>query len=301
MKLKFHTLDVFTGEPFAGNGLAVVLDADELSDARMQNIAREFNLSETIFVQKPADDANTAKVRIFMPGGELPFAGHPTIGCAVLLASLKYKQGCSFETEIRLEEKAGLVPVKVSRIGSVPWAVLTAPKLPQKIGKAPPNERIAKGLGLVESDIGFRSHRPAVFAAGSSILFAPVRNLETLALARVTEPYWSDMLKMSGAFSAYIYTAGGVRPDTSFRARFYAPGEGIPEDPATGLAAAMLPGQIHFHESLEDGRHAWRIEQGYEMGRPSQISVEAEIKDRLIAVVRVGGEAVQVSQGTIEF
>jgi trans-2,3-dihydro-3-hydroxyanthranilate isomerase len=267
----------------------------------MQYIAREFNLSETIFVQQPADAANTAKVRIFTPGGELPFAGHPTIGCAVLLASVKYKQGCSFETEILLEEKVGLVPVRVSRIGSVPRAVFTAPKLPQKIGKPPPSDKIAQGLGLAEDDIGFGSHRPAVFAIGSCILFVPVRNLEILALARVTEPYWSDMLRRSGAFSAYIYTVGGVPPDASFRARLFAPGEGIPEDPATGLAAAMLPGQIHLHESLDEGRHNWRIEQGYEMGRPSQISLEAEIESRLLAVVRVGGEAVHVSEGAIEF
>src|SRR5688500_6533796 len=144
MKLRFHTLDVFTAEPMTGNALAVVLDADGLSDLQMQNIAREFNLSETIFVQTPDDALHSAKVRIFMPGGELPFAGHPTIGCAVLLASLKYKTGCSFDTEIILEEKAGVVPVRVSRIGGVPRAVFTAPRLPERTGKAPGNAKIAK-------------------------------------------------------------------------------------------------------------------------------------------------------------
>jgi trans-2,3-dihydro-3-hydroxyanthranilate isomerase len=301
MKLKFHTLDVFTAEPFTGNGLAVVLDADGLSDQRMQEIAREFNLSETIFVQRPEDETHTAKVRIFMPAGELPFAGHPTIGCAVLLASLKYKSGCSFDTDILLEEKVGLVPVKVSRIGDAPRAIFVAPKLPQKIGKAPSNSKIARGLGLDEDRIGFSSHRPGVFAAGNPFLFVPVGNLEALARARATEPHWSEMLKEAGAFSAYIYTPAGARPDTSFRARLYAPNEGIPEDPATGSAAATFPGQIHFHESLEDGRHRWQIEQGYEMGRPSQIAVEAEISGGSITVVRVGGQAVHVSEGTIEF
>ena len=301
MKLKFHTLDVFTAEPFTGNGLAVVLDADGLSDQRMQDIAREFNLSETIFVQRPANEAHTASVRIFMPGGELPFAGHPTVGCAVLLASFKYKAGCSFETDILLEEKAGLVPVKVSRLGSVARAVFTAPVLPKKTGKAPPNSRIAEALGLSEEQIGFGGHRPAVFAAGNPFLFVPVSTMEALAPARVIEPYWSDMLGEAGTFSAYIYTAGGARPDTAFRARLYAPGEGIPEDPATGSGAATLPGQIHFHESLDDGRHGWHIEQGYEMGRPSHIAVEAEISGGSITAVRVGGQAVHVSEGTIEF
>ena len=120
MQLTFHTLDVFTSRRFGGNPLAVVLDADALSTEQMQTITREFNLSETIFVMKPENPANTAKVRIFFPGGEMPFAGHPTVGCAVLLAEMKYKAGCSFETEIRLEENAGLVPVKVSRIGDHP-------------------------------------------------------------------------------------------------------------------------------------------------------------------------------------
>src|SRR5438552_180838 len=117
MKFNFHTLDVFTSTRFGGNPLAVVLDADRLSTAQMQAIAREFNLSETIFVQTPESASNTAKVRIFFPQGEMPFAGHPTLGCAILLAEMNHKQGRSFETEIRLEEPAGLVPVKVTRIG----------------------------------------------------------------------------------------------------------------------------------------------------------------------------------------
>ena len=122
MRYTFHTLDVFTNRRFGGNPLAVVLDADALTTEQMQTITREFNLSETIFVMKPENPANTAKVRIFFPGGEMAFAGHPTIGCAILLAEQKYKPGCSFETTILLEENAGLVPVKVSRIGDVPRA-----------------------------------------------------------------------------------------------------------------------------------------------------------------------------------
>jgi trans-2,3-dihydro-3-hydroxyanthranilate isomerase len=300
MKLKFHTLDVFTAEPFSGNGLAVVLDTDGLSDQRMQNIAREFNLSETIFVQKPEHEADTAKVRIFTPANELPFAGHPIIGCAVLLASLKYKDGCSFETDISLKAKAGVVPVKVSRVGPLPRAVFTAPRLPTKVGNAPARAEIARGLGLDEDRIGFASHRPAVFGAGNALLFVPVKDREALAIARVVEPHWSEMLNKAGTFGAYIYTGAGARSET-FRARFYAPAAGVAEDPATGSAAAAFPGQIHFHESLDDGVHRWQIEQGYEMGRPSQIALEAEIKDRLIQAVRVGGHAVRISEGTLEF
>lgn len=300
MKLHYHILDVFTDTAFTGNGLAVVLGADSLSDQQMQSIAREFNLSETIFVHAPDDAAHTAKVRIFMPRGELPFAGHPTIGCAVLLASLKYKGGCSFETDILLEEKAGLVPVRVSRIGGVPRGILTAPKLPKKSADAPSPSSIAAGLGLKEKEIGFASHNPGVIDAGSPLLFVPVAGLDALARAKVIEPHWSAMLREASTFAAYIYAPG---PDgrNSFRARLYAPAEGIAEDPATGMAAAALPGQIHLCEKLADGKHEWRIAQGVEMGRPSSLTSEAEIRNGLIEVVRVGGQAVSIAQGILEF
>ena len=141
MKLPFTTYDVFTNRRFGGNPLAIVEEADGLSTQQMQTIAREFNLSETIFVLQPKDAVNTASVRIFFPTAEIPFAGHPTVGCAIHLAQKKYKPGCSFETEIRLEEVAGLVPVKVSRIGDVPRAQFTAPVVPFAVDVAAPLPR----------------------------------------------------------------------------------------------------------------------------------------------------------------
>ena len=156
MKLQFHTLDVFTASRFGGNPLAVVMGADGLATVEMQAIAREFNLSETIFVQTPESAANTARVRIFFPTGEMPFAGHPTLGCAILLAEMNQKQGCSFETEIRLEEAAGLVPVKVTRIGDVPVGIFKAPVVPFAAeGILPGREDMAAALGLEPHDIGF--------------------------------------------------------------------------------------------------------------------------------------------------
>lgn len=300
MKLHYHILDVFTDKAFTGNGLAVVLDADGLTDTQMQCIAREFNQSETIFVQRPVDPAHTAKVRIFMPRGELPFAGHPTIGCAILLASLKYKTGCSFQTEILLEEKAGVVPVRVSRIGGPARAVLTAPKLPKRAQNAPSSASIGHGIGLKEEEIGFARHVPGVVDAGSPILFVPVASLDALARARVMEPHWSKMLGEASTFAAYIYTPGPTGSDT-FRSRLYAPAEGIHEDPATGMAAAALPGQIHLCEKLNDGTYRWQIEQGVEMGRPSSLTAETEIRNGTIEVVRVGGQAVSIAQGILEF
>jgi trans-2,3-dihydro-3-hydroxyanthranilate isomerase len=301
MKLPFTTYDVFTNERFGGNPLAIVEEADGLSTAEMQVIAREFNLSETIFVCKPRDPANTASVRIFFPTAEIPFAGHPTVGCAIHLAAKKYKPGCSFETTIRLEEVAGLVPVKVSRIGDVPRAQFTAPVTPFAEDVPPPSsEEIAKALGLKASDIGFDGHGPGVFRGGPSFLYVPLNSRDALASARVIEPHWSNLFASLGTRMAYMYTRGGDGAGTAFRARAYAPLDGIPEDPATGSATAILAAQLLAAEKLGDGTHRWKLEQGYEMGRPSDLWLEADVAGAKLLAVRVAGQAVQISSGVLE-
>jgi len=301
MKLEFVTLDVFTDRPFSGNPLAVVLDAGRLSDSQMQTVAREFNLSETIFVMAPADPANTAKVRIFLPTAEIPFAGHPTVGCAILLASRKYKDGCSFETEIRLEAAAGLVPVRVSRIGGVPRAMFTAPVLPFAVAAAlPPAADIAAALSLEPPDIGFAGHRPGLNQGGPRCLQVPVASRAALAKARPVEPLWSALLAPLGTGLVYLYTPGGDRPQTAFRARMFAPTAGIPEDPATGAATALLAAQLVASQALAEGTHRFELEQGYEMGRPTQLQLEADLRDGKLAAVRVAGQAVQIMQGMLD-
>ncbi|HEX3996485.1 MAG TPA: PhzF family phenazine biosynthesis protein, partial [Acetobacteraceae bacterium] len=158
MTRRFHTLDVFTGQALAGNPLAVVLDAQDLDDQRMQAIAREFNLSETVFVGPPTNQANRASLRIFTPGREVPFAGHPTVGTAVLLGLLDPDGG----REFTLEEKIGLVPCVVEARGPERGhATFTLPRLPERIGRLPDNATLALGLGLEEADIGFGGHQPA--------------------------------------------------------------------------------------------------------------------------------------------
>ena len=301
MKYPFATYDVFTTARFGGNPLAIVEDADALSDAQMQTIAREFNLSETIFVLKPKDPANTASVRIFFPTAEIPFAGHPTVGCAIHLATKKYKPGCSFETTIRLEEVAGLVPVKVSRIGDVPRAQFTAPVTPYAVDVAVPSaEAIASAIGLAASDIGFDGHRPGVFKGGPGFLYVPLNSRDALARARVIEPHWSNLFADLGTRMAYMYTRGGDGADTNYRARAYAPLDGIPEDPATGSATAILAAQLLAAEKLADGTHRFKLEQGYEMGRPSDLWLEADVADAKLVAVRVAGQAVQIMSGVLD-
>ncbi|MGP1355852.1 PhzF family phenazine biosynthesis protein, partial [Roseicyclus sp.] len=168
--LPFHVHDVFTTRPFAGNPLAIVEGADALTEVQMQTIARQFNLSETIFVQTPDDPAHTAKVRIFTPAAEIPFAGHPTIGCALFLAERLRL------SEVTLEERAGLVPVSISETPEGRLAEFTAPRIPAPIGTAPARATVAAAVGMAEDDLG--THATGAFEAGPAFLFAQAANLE---------------------------------------------------------------------------------------------------------------------------
>jgi trans-2,3-dihydro-3-hydroxyanthranilate isomerase len=302
MHLNFHTLDVFTTRKFCGNPLAVVLGADRLSTEQMQTITKEFNLSETAFVLAPENPAHTAKVRIFFPGGEMPFAGHPTLGTAALLAELKQKPGCSFETRITLELPAGLTPVTITRIADRIHGVFTAPVVPQHIeGPLPDIAAVAQAVGLSPEDIGFDGHGLANIIGGPRFFYIPVASRDALARARVIEPFWTEMISPLGQLHAgYLYTRGGENPGTQFRARMFDPGGGIPEDPATGSATALLAAQLLTAERLVDGKHVWQLEQGYEMGRPSDLTLEADVSAQKLTAVRVGGSAVRVMSGTLE-
>jgi trans-2,3-dihydro-3-hydroxyanthranilate isomerase len=303
MKLAFHTLDVFTHRKFGGNPLAVVLGAKELTTEQMQTITREFNLSETTFVMPPDDPRNTAKVRIFFPGGEMPFAGHPTLGTAALLAELKQKPGCSFESKILFELKAGLTPVTVSRIGDRVNGVFTAPVVPFHAPvDLPSAAETAQALNLETGDIGFDGHPIASLEGGPRFFYVPVKTRRALERSRVIEPYWSKLIKpMNGVDAAYVYTRGGDGKNTSFRSRMYAPTGGIPEDPATGSATALLAAQLLNAERLVDGTYRYQLEQGYEMGRPSDLLLECDVAGGRLAAVRVGGGAVRMMSGELDF
>ena len=294
--LTFHTCDVFTETRFAGNPLAIVLGADDLTPAQMQIIAREFNLSEAIFVQAAANPAHTARVRIFFPTAEIPFAGHPTIGCAIHLASA-IGEG-DFDRAIVLEEEAGLVPVRVWRRGAVTKAEFVAPVIPHAAAGAvvAPAAKIATALDLQPEDIGFASHQPAVWQGGPRFMYVPVGSLDALAKARVMEPAWSEVIRAAGVDSIYLYTPG---PDCNFRARMYSPTAGIPEDPATGSASAILAVQLLASGALGEGETRLTLHQGVEMGRPSVIGLTVSVTAGKLAEVRIAGSAVPVSQGQI--
>lgn len=282
--LEFHICDVFTDRAFSGNPLAIVIGADGLDSAQMQTIARQFNLSETIFVMAPRDPAATARVRIFLRTGEIPFAGHPTIGCALHLSDGK-------DCRIVLGEEAGPVPVEI-RDG---LAEFTAPKLPvAHAGTADP-ALIARTIGLARDAIGFGDHGPGIWQGGPAFLFVPVRDLAALAASRPIEPFWSQAMTAAGVLGAYLYTP----QDGGYRARMFASTSGIPEDPATGSASALLAGQLLASGALGDGETRIALIQGVEMGRPSQIGLTAVVAGGVLRQVRVAGRAVPVASGRI--
>jgi trans-2,3-dihydro-3-hydroxyanthranilate isomerase len=299
MRLSYHILDVFTDTRFGGNPLAVVLDGDGLDATRMQTIAREFNLSETVFVLKPQNAAHTAAVRIFTPAAELPFAGHPTVGAGALLAELKAPAGQGRgEALVVLEEKIGVVRVGVRlRAGAAPFAEFDAPKLPEEDGAPAPADRLAAALGLIPSEIGFENHRPTRYTAGNAFAFVPIASLDAMAKARVASTHWDAAMGGTGAF---LYCRQTVHTTSSFHARMFAPQHGIAEDPATGSAAVAFAGVIRRFDTLPDGLHKRAIEQGYEMRRPSLIELSMDVAGGKLESVRVGGHAVRVAEGTIE-
>ena len=301
MRLPFYTLDVFTTERYAGNPLAVVMDAEHLSTQQMQMVAREFNLSETVFVLASQKPAHTAKVRIFTPGAELPFAGHPTVGVAALLAELRSPEtNGERDALIILEENIGTVRVGVrQKPGETAFAEFDAPRLPERHAMLPPAEELASALGLIPNEIGFANHKPIAFSAGVPFSFVPVANLDAMARVKPRFPAWDSVFTGSVPGGVFLYTRETVHTGAHLHGRMFWPASGIMEDPATGAACAALGGLIHIYDTLPDGMHRRVIEQGFEMGRPSTISLSLIVARGKLDTVRIGGHAVRVTEGTI--
>jgi trans-2,3-dihydro-3-hydroxyanthranilate isomerase len=294
-RYRFYTLDVFTDKPFGGNPLAVVLDADDLSGERMQIIASEFNLSETVFVLKPAKAGpNRRKVRIFTPQTELPFAGHPTVGASYLLAKLKLVELDAAVPIMVLEEGVGDVPVKVQSGTDGPRATqMSVPRMPER-GPVPPSRAdVAAMLSLAEADL-LAGH--AAYSCGVPFLFVPVRDRAAIARAKLRTDLWEKLLSGWWAKSVFPFTTDTVSKEAQVHARMFAPAMGVAEDPATGSAASALAGFLHDHDP-HDGSHHWLVEQGFEMGRPSLINLEADVLAGTVAAIRVGGTSVLMTEG----
>lgn len=288
--LPFYVYDVFTDRPYTGNPLAIVEGAEGLSTVQMQTMAREFNLSETIFIFAPDDPANTAKVRIFTPDREMPFAGHPTIGCAIHLAS---REGDEIDTEILLEEQAGLTPVRVWGSNGACQAEFVAPIEPGTENLNLTQGEIAAAIGLMPSDIG--PHLAHITTGGHPFLHICLQGQDALSRAAPAAG-WARMVEVADTASAYLYTKGD---EFDFEARMFSP-KAIGEDPATGSATALLSAQLLANNALPDGQTSFALRQGRDMGRPSRLTLTTHLEAGRIKEVRVAGSAVPVSSGQIQ-
>ena len=295
----FYTAGIFTDRIFGGNPLAVFPDARGLDDQQMQQIAREFNLSETTFVLPSDDPGHTCRVRIFTPAAEVPFAGHPTLGTAFVLAVTGRVALTGGMTDLVLEEGVGPVPVKVmTQAGAPTFVQLSAAQMPQVGPAPPPAASLAQALSLQPEDILTGELAPEAVSCGLPFLFVPVRDRAAVGRAEPELAAWRRVLGDYWAAGVFVFAMEPERGDADLRARMFAPTLGVWEDPATGSAAAALAGYLGRRHPLRDGTLSWVVEQGVEMGRPSILHVQADKRAGAIVAVRVGGACVLVSQGT---
>jgi len=287
MKLDFVTVDVFTDRKFGGNPLAVLSDARGLSTGQMQSIAAEFNLAETTFVLPPQDPAHTAQVRIFTPKAEMPFAGHPNVGTAFVLA----RHGRSGDRFV-FEEGAGLVPLDLTReSGVVVSARLAAPQ-PLSLVETVPANIVAQAAGLQPGDI---VGEPVVASTGNKFLFAELRSREALKTASYNTEIFRKHLPMERTVGLHLYVTG-----TDIQSRMFAPLFGVPEDPATGSANITLIGLLALRDPRPDLTLSKTIGQGVDTGRPSVLEATAEKKAGKVTATYIGGGCVPMLSGIIE-
>lgn len=290
--MKFYTLDVFTNQVFSGNQLAVFPEGEGLSDEIMQKIAIEFNFSETVFVFN--DERADFRLRIFTPGGEIPFAGHPTIGTAFLLAKLDKVDLNSEQGEIIFQEGVGDVPVTIFQDGEDKiWTQLKAPSAPDFYLDCPSQQDLAKVLSLGVDDLRVDNFAPMGASCGLPFLLIPLRDRDALGRVKIDLGAWERILK--DFWSPHVYPFVQTGKD-SFQVRMFAPALNISEDPATGSAATAFAGYLAKYKD-GDGCWSWNIEQGLEMGRPSRIKAIALKRNNIIEEIKVGGESVIVTEG----
>jgi len=295
MRFKFITVDVFTDRKFGGNPLAVVLDAQGLATEQMQAIAAEFNLAETTFVMPPKDPKHTAEVRIFTPRFEMPFAGHPNVGTAFVIAT----QGGAVGEPFLFEEQAGLVKLDLIRDGnSVVGARLAAPQSLQRDGEIAA-DIVAKACSLGARDIETRHHRPCVISCGAKFAVAELKTRASLAAAKGRAEVFSEHIKPERATGILLYTYDNAG-DADIQARMFAPLYGVPEDPATGSANVALAGFLASLRPEPDLMLKLLIAQGVDMGRPSLLEAAAEKKAGTVANMWIGGRCVTMMRGNLE-
>jgi trans-2,3-dihydro-3-hydroxyanthranilate isomerase len=296
MQRRYITVDVFTDRAFGGNPLAVVLDAGGLSTAQMQSIASEFNYSETTFVLPPQDPTHDAQVRIFTVNYEIPFAGHPNVGTAFVVAT----QASKSPARLLFEEGAGLVPVEIlTEAGSVVGAELTAPQALKKLSPFSA-EQAAACISLTAADIRTDRHPPQIVSVGLPFLVVEVASREALRRARPDASAFTRTFPCDGSDAVYFYTRDVPAAEAcDLQARMFHPGSsGLSEDPATGSATVAAATLLADLASERDAELKLRIGQGVDMNRPSLLLTRVVKQNGVVASAHVGGACVQMMEGT---
>lgn len=298
--MRYLTLDVFTAEPFGGNQLAVFPDATGIPEDLLLPITREFNFSEVTFVYPAKDTAHTRTVRIFTPEKEMPFAGHPTIGTAAALALVEGALGGATSGTLALDLKIGTVPVEVRVEGEgLAWAELSAAKMPEVGPSVPTLNTMAEILSLDAKDLVGGALSPQAVSCGYPFLLVPLKSVDAVQRARVRVDLWEQTLKRSWAPEILVAARDPEQGEHHWRARMFAPGINVPEDPATGSAIASFGGWLAMKEPKADGEFAWTVRQGIEMGRPSLLEVRATKAGGAVTAVKVAGRAVFTGEGRL--
>ena len=293
---RYLIVDVFTGEAFGGNPLAVFVDGAQVPERLMQPIARELNLSETTYVLPPEDPDNHYRLRIFTPAEELPMAGHPTVGSAFALAA---EGAVAVPSTVRFEEGVGLVPVEVEGEAGRPAGAVMVQPLPTFGPRFEEAAAIAEMLCLEESDL--EPGLPLeVVSCGLPFLFVPLAGKAAVERARLRLDLWEELLGGFASRHVYIFSRETEGEDATVHARVFVPAAGVPEDPATGSASGPLGCYLVRHGLVPGGERVPIVcEQGYEIGRPSRIEVEISGDRDAIHDVRVGGGCVLVGEGRL--
>jgi trans-2,3-dihydro-3-hydroxyanthranilate isomerase len=296
MTHRFIITDVFTDRPFGGNQLAVFPDGAGIPDALMQSYAHELNFSETTFVLPPRKPGHTHRVRIFTPHGELPFAGHPNIGTAVVLATLAKQSGQGGTARFVFDEDVGTVNVSAESGDERGHAELTLDGGAEIRDCDIDRATLARMLSLPEDRIGPRT--PWMAGIGIRFCCIPLADFDAVASAKFDTATWRELFPET-AWARQIYAiAGDFAPGGTLKVRMWGPSVGVAEDPATGSAAGVLAASLAASLPERDGHFAWSIEQGAELGRPSYIAASAEKRDGLVVSTRVSGNAVIVGEGS---
>lgn len=300
MRYRYYICDVFTETRFGGNQLAVLPEAEGLTDRQMQAITREFNFAESSFVLPPKQ-GRTRQVRIFTPATEMPFAGHPNVGTAFLLATIGELGQLADTMTIEFEEKAGIVPIRIERRGELVWCELTAPEK-LSLGKKVPVDAVATAASLSPTDFVTTTHEPQVASVGLPFIMAELRNRDALKRARVNTGAFDVLGAQGGTADIHMYVRTGRKGGDEFdiHARMFAPLDGVPEDPATGSANCALAAMLSQYDGKASGTFRYRISQGVDMGRPSVLEARIEKRDGAIVSSHIGGACVLVSEGWIE-